>query len=143
MYCCGLGKRLTAVWTTAVALEVLKRGCICNRCIIAPKQEMYWFVSSLPKACGFWSLWQLWISLNYSKGKKCSKGTWMILIYSTDFTPIRFCLIKSGVAVSFLFSLSVTFCFCRKCSHICPSNLKSCRKPTMKDYCIHLTIPYL
>lgn len=38
MYCCGPGQRVTANWMRAVALEVLKRGLICDRYVIAPNQ---------------------------------------------------------------------------------------------------------
>lgn len=45
MYCCGPGQRSTATWTRAGALEVLKRGWICDGYMIAPKQEMCWFIA--------------------------------------------------------------------------------------------------
>lgn len=46
-----------AAWTRVVALEVLKRGWISDRYVIAPEQEM---LRSLPlNFYGFRSFWQL------------------------------------------------------------------------------------
>lgn len=46
-----------AAWTRVVALEVLKRGWISDRYVIAPEQEMLRFFAF--KSYGFRSFWQL------------------------------------------------------------------------------------
>ena len=69
IYCCGPEERLMAAWTRVVALEILKRGWISDRYVIAPEQEMFWFFTF--KSCGFRSFWQLGILLYCGKGKNC------------------------------------------------------------------------